>query len=238
MEDAPSCKGWLREHLALNLTIQVASVRLNVNRCRSTAGASSHLELARGVLEAVQRLWHIVDLHVPQLLLLDTFGIGLEVLHQVLDLLDLSVGIRVHDDSEVLHEAEVSAHGISQARQLTELWDEGDLISSASVLVDEQRLIHVADTFIVASAVVLLVRRGSPVLVEGSRWTLRKIDPIDAIGLLVVARHHGRTRKRLLNRSLPILAPLLSLVTQVVHPGQTVVCPDDLEADVDVEKDA
>lgn len=168
VEDAPSSQGRLREHLALNLAIQVSSIRLDVDRCRSATSAGSHLELAGCVLEAAQRAWHIVDLHVPQLLLLDALGVCLEVIHQVLDLLDLGVGIRVHDHCKVLHQAEISAHGISQARQLTELGDESDLISRASVLVDEQGLIHVADVLIVARTIVLLVRSGSPVFVEGS----------------------------------------------------------------------
>lgn len=238
VEDAPGLEGRLGEHLALDLAVQITSVRLDVDRCRSAGCTCSHLELASSVLEATQRLWHIVDLHVPQLLLLDALDVCLEVCHQVLDLFDLGIGVRVHDHSEVLHQAEVSAHGVSQARQLTELWDESDLIPSASVLVDEQWLVHVADGFVVASAVVLLVRCGSPVLVERCRWTLREVDPIDTIGLLVVARDHSRTRNSFLNGGLSVTSPPLSLVTQVVHPGQTVVCPDDLEADVDVEKDA
>lgn len=158
--------------------------------------------------------------------------------HQVLDLLDLGIGVRVHNHSEVLHQAEISAHGVSQARQLTELWDEGNLIPSASILVDEQWLVHVADVFVIASAVVLLIGSGSPLLIECCRWTLREVDPIDTIGLLIVARNHGCTRKRFLNCSLAVTTPRLSLGTQVLHPGQTVVCPNDLEADVNVEKDA
>ena len=97
VEDAPGLEGRLREHLTLNLAIQVASVRFDVDRCRSATSAGSHLELASRVLESAKRLRHIVDFHVPQLLLLDTLGVGLEVLHQVLDLFDLGIGVRVHD---------------------------------------------------------------------------------------------------------------------------------------------
>ncbi len=53
MEDAPGSQGRLREHLALNLTIQVTCIRLDVDGLRSSARTSSHLELARRVLEAL-----------------------------------------------------------------------------------------------------------------------------------------------------------------------------------------
>lgn len=175
---------------------------------------------------------------MPQALLLDALSIRLEVLHQVLDLLNLGIGVGVHDLGKILHQAEVSAHGVSQTSQLTELWDERDLIACSAILVDEQRLVHVANVLIVAGLVVLLVASGSPVLVEGGCWTLREIDPINLVGLLVVSRHHGSSRQSVLDRLLAVLPTLLSLVSQIIHVVQTVICPDHLEADVNVEKDA
>ena len=75
-------------------------------------------------------------------------------------------------------------------------------------------------------------------LVEGGCWTLSEVDPIDLVGLLIVASHHGGAGHRILDRLLAILATLLGLVTEVVQIVQAVVCPDYLETDVDVEKDA
>jgi hypothetical protein len=114
MKDAPGGQGRLREHLALNLSIQVTCIRLDVNRLRSSARASSHLEPARRVLEALKLLRVLVELQVPEALLLDALSIRLEVLHQVLDLLNFGIGVRVHDLGKIFHEAEVGAHGVSQ----------------------------------------------------------------------------------------------------------------------------
>ena len=114
MKDAPGGQGRLRVHLALNLSIQVTCIRLDVNRLRSSARASSHLEPARRVLEALKLLRVLVELQVPEALLLDALSIRLEVLHQVLDLLNFGIGVRVHDLGKIFHEAEVGAHGVSQ----------------------------------------------------------------------------------------------------------------------------
>lgn len=236
MEDAPGLEGRLREHLALNLAIQVARIRLDINGLGSSARACSHLELARRVLESTELLRGLVELEVPKLLLLDTLRVRLEVTHQVLDLLDLGISVRVDDLGEVLHEAEVGAHGISQARQLAQLGNEGDLITRAAVLVDEQRLIHVVDVLVVAGAIVLLVAGWSPVLVEGGCWTLSEVDPVDLVSLLVVPGDNGASSECIADRLLAIASAVL--VSHVVHVVQTVVCPNDLEADVDVEKDA
>jgi hypothetical protein len=55
---------------------------------------------------------------VPELLLLNTLGIGFEVSHQVFDFLDFSFSIGVQNDRKILHHAEVSAHGISETGKL------------------------------------------------------------------------------------------------------------------------
>ena len=56
--------------------------------------------------------------------------------HQVLDLLDFSLSIRVNDLRHILHKSEVSTHGISQTGNLTQLWDQGDLKSSPPVFIN------------------------------------------------------------------------------------------------------
>ena len=71
-------------------------------------------------------------------------------------------------------------------------------------------------------------------LVEGCRGTLRKVDPVDLVGLLVVARHHRRASECFLDRLLAVAAALLGFVSQIIDVVQDVVCPDHFEADVDV----
>ena len=180
---------------------------------RSAARACTHLKSAWRVLEAIESLRVLVDLHVPETLLLDALGVCLEVLHQVLDLSNLGVRVRVHNHSKILHEAEVGAHGISQAGQLTEFGDKGDLVTRTSVLVDQQRLIHVGDVLIVLGPVVLLVARRSPLLVEGGGGTLCKVNPIDLVGLLIVAGDDGSSSECFLDRLLAILSGALSFGT-------------------------
>jgi len=136
---------------------------------------------------------------MPQLLLLLALGIGLEVSHQVFDFLDLRFSIGVQNNGKVFHHAEVCAHGVSETGKLAKLGNECDLVTSASVLVDEERLVGVGDVFIVASLVVLSVACGSPVLVERGFWTLRKINTVDLVGLLVVARNHSCAFESLLD---------------------------------------
>jgi hypothetical protein len=63
----------------------------------------------------------------------------------------------VHDLCQVLHEAEVSAHRVSETGDLAELGQKGHLCSSLLVLVDEQRLVGLTHFLIVAGLVVLFV---------------------------------------------------------------------------------
>jgi len=51
---------------------------------------------------------------MPHLLLFNTLSILREVVHKVLDLLDLSLSICVNNLCQVLHETEVSTHSICQ----------------------------------------------------------------------------------------------------------------------------
>jgi len=155
VEDAPSPEGRLREHLALNLAFQVASVCLDADVLRSATRACTHLEISGVVLETVEGLRSLIELEMPKRLLFDTLRVGLEVGHQILDLLDLGVGVGVENLREILHESEIGTHRISQARQLAQLGNESNLVSRAAILVDEQRLILVVDSLVVASTVVL-----------------------------------------------------------------------------------
>lgn len=175
---------------------------------------------------------------MPQLLLLNALLVFLEVLHQVFNFLDLSFGIRVNDLREIFHKTEICSHGISKARQLAELGNERDLSSSASVLVDQKRLILIIDVFIVASLVILLVAHLSSILIESGCWTLGEVNPVDLVRLLVVPRDDSRTGQSLLDRLLTVLSALLSFVSDIVHMGEERVSSDDLEGNVDVQKDA
>ena len=104
---------------------------------------------------------------MPHLLLLNTLSITGEVSHQVLDLLDLCFGVSVHDLGQVLHETEVSTHGVSQTGQLAELRDQSHLDACAAVLVNQKRLVASLDLLVVAGLIVLLVRCLDAILVEG-----------------------------------------------------------------------
>jgi len=136
----------------------------------------------------------LLESHVPLLLLLDAFLVCLEHLKQILDFFNLCFGIRVDNLSEVLHEAEISSHGVGQASQLAQLWDERHLVTSLAIFVDKQRLIGISDVFIVASLVVLSVASWCTILIESSFWTLSKVNSVDLVRLLVVLCHDGSAR--------------------------------------------
>ena len=173
---------------------------------------------------------------MPQLLLLLALRVLLEVVHQVLDLLDLCIGISVDNLGKVFHETEIRSHGISKSSQLTELGNEGNLVSSASILVDVQRLIAVVDVFVVASLVVLSVACLSSVLVKGSLGTLSKVYTVNLVRLLVVTSDDSCTGESKLNRFLAIVVALLGSVSEVIHVAQAVIRTDDLEANINVQK--
>ena len=190
------------------------------------------------VLIAREFLRVLIELQVPQLLLLLALSVLLEVLHEVLDLLDLRFGIGMQDLSKVFHQMEVCSHSISQTCQLTELWNQSDFVSSASILVDEERLILIRDVLIVASLVVLLVACRSPILVEGDSRTLTEVYPVDFVGLLVVLCDHNSTVEGFRDRLLAVSASLFGFFSHLFHIGQSSVCPNDLEANVDVQKNS
>jgi hypothetical protein len=88
---------------------------------------------------------------------------------------------------------EVCSHCISQTCQLAELWNQSDFVSSASVFVDEEWLVLIADVLIVAGLVILHVASRSPILIKGGCWTLTEVYTVDFVGLLVVPCDHSRT---------------------------------------------
>jgi hypothetical protein len=136
MEDAPSLQSWLLVHLVLDLPVDFSGAALNVERVPLPTALGAHDHVAGLVLESLQRRGILLELQVPEFLLFLTLGIGLENLEEVLALANLPVRVRVDDLSQVLHQAEVSSHRVSQASHLAKLRDEGNLNASLSVLVD------------------------------------------------------------------------------------------------------
>ena len=110
MEDGPVLELSLGVHLALDLTIDLTCALLDVELVGSATSIWPHEEVAGHVLEALEFLRVLVELQVPKCLLLLTLLVGLKVVHEVLDLLDLGFSVGVHDLGEILHETEVSTH--------------------------------------------------------------------------------------------------------------------------------
>ena len=124
---------------------------------------------------------------MPKLLLFLALLILSEGLEKVLAFVDLAVSVGVDDLGEILHEAEVSTHGISEASELTELWDESNLITSLPIFVDEKWLVWIGDGLIVSGLVVVGVAHLFTVLVEGGGWAHSEVNALHAIRLLVVS---------------------------------------------------
>jgi len=222
----------------LDLAVDFSRVLFDVERDRCTTGSGAHKEITCIVLEALELLRVLVELQVPELLLLNTLGVVLEAVHQVFDLLDLGLGVRVHNAGKVLHQIEVGTHGISQSCQLAELGNEAHLLTRPPVFVDQKWLIHVLDCLIVPRLVVVGVARWSPVLVERSRWTLSEVDSVDPVRLLVVPGHDSHTTDGLLNGLLPVLATGFSLFAQVIQVLEAGVSSHNLETNVDVQQNS
>lgn len=97
MEDSPIFQLRLSKHLALDLAINFTCTLLDIEAVRSATCVRAHQEATGIVLKALEFLGVLIKLQVPKLLLLDAFFVRLEVLHQVLDLLDLRISVCVHD---------------------------------------------------------------------------------------------------------------------------------------------
>lgn len=157
VEDPPSFEGRLVEHLVLDLSVDLSGAGFDVKCVPLSAALGTHDHVACLVLEALKLSRVVNELEMPQLLLLEALGVGVEYLQQVLAFANLSVGVCVHNLSEVFHQSEVSSHRVGEPRDLAKLWNERDLDSSLSVLVDEQRLVRLVDVLIVPCLVVLFV---------------------------------------------------------------------------------
>ena len=175
---------------------------------------------------------------MPKLLLLDAFFICLEVLHQVLNLLDLRISVCVHDLCKILHQTEVGTHCVSQTSQLTELRNEGDLIACSSVFVDEKGLVGVRDGLVVAGLVVVAVAGLGALLVKAGLWTLTEVNAIDLVRLLVVLGDHSCPSKSLLDGLITILIAPFSILPNFVHVLQHCVGSNDFEAHVHIQQTA
>lgn len=70
VEDSPVLELHLSEHLALDLAIDLTCTLLNVEARRCTTSIGTHQEIAGIVLIALQLLWIVTELEVPEGLLL------------------------------------------------------------------------------------------------------------------------------------------------------------------------
>jgi len=235
MENGPIFKLRLRKHLALDLSIDFTSTLLNVKTVRSAASIRTHQETTSIVLKALEFLGVLVKLQVPKLLLLDAFFICLKVLHKVLNLLYFGICISVNDLCKILHETEVSTHSISQPSQLTKFRNEGDLISRSSVLVDEQWLIRFINSLVVPRLVVVFVAYLSALLVKTGLGTLREVNSVDLVRLLIVLSNDSRTGESLLDGFVTILVAPFSILSDFLHVLHHCVGSDDFEAHIDIE---
>jgi hypothetical protein len=178
----------------------------------------------------------LVELQVPKRLLLLALFVCLEVVHQVFDLLDLCLSVCVNDLREVLHQAEISTHGVGESCQLAQLGNQSNFIASPAVFVDEQGLVWVGDSLIVPSLVVLAVAGHSALLIESSFRRLSEVNSINFVGLLVVLRDHGAASESLLDGIVPILVAPFSVLPNLIHVLDDGVGADDLEADVNIQQ--
>jgi hypothetical protein len=95
MENSPGFKSRLSKHFTLDLTVDVPHILLDVEGVWTSTSGGSHKEFSSGVLESIEFLRCLVELQVPELLLLDASLVSLEVMHQVFDLLNFGFGIRM-----------------------------------------------------------------------------------------------------------------------------------------------
>lgn len=236
VEDTPSLESWLSKHLGLDLAIKLTSTLLDVESIRCTASRRSHDKVSRVVLEASELCWSVLELEMPSLLLLLALLVGCKGGEEILALLDLLVSVGVDNLGEIFHQPEVSTHCFRQTGELAELWDQSDLITSLSVLVDEEWLVRIGDILVVPGLVVLLVADLSAILVESGLWAHTKVETIDPVSLLVVPGDDSRTSYGSLDGLLPVSASLLSLVSQCGDVAEERVCPYYPEGNVDVEQ--
>jgi hypothetical protein len=191
MEDPPSLESRLSKHLALDLPVNFSHTGFNIESVWTSFGIGPHEQFSSIEFESVNLLRVVIELHMPQLLLLNTLGISFEVIHEVFDFLNLSFSISMDYASKIFHESKVSTHCISKTSELTEFRNQSNFITSASIFVDEQRLVGILDLFIVSQFVILFVASGSTLLVKCSSWALSEVNSIYFVGFLVVPSHYS-----------------------------------------------
>lgn len=128
---------------------------------------------------------------MPLLLFLFALLILGESGEEILAFLDFLVSVGVNDLSKILHESEVRSHLVSESSQLAELWDQGNLITSLSVLVDQEWLVWIRDGLIVLGLVVLSITHLSSLLVESSLRAESEVNSINLISFLIVSSDDG-----------------------------------------------
>lgn len=188
------------------------------------------------ILEALEFLRVLVELQVPERLLLLTLLVGLEVVHQVLDLLDLRFSISVDDLGKILHETEVSTHGVGKPCQLAQFRDESDLVTCSAVLVDQEGLVGVSNGLVVLGLVVLTVAGLSALFIKAGLGTLSKVNTVDLVRLLIVLRDDSRTGESLLHCFVSILVAALGILSGLIHHLEDRVSPDDFETHIDIQQ--
>lgn len=238
VEDSPSRHSWLGEHLGLDLSIKLTSAPLNVERVWSSAACSTHNQVSSFILHASEFGWDIHEFQVPLLLLLPALLISCECGEEVLAFLHLLVGVSVHDLSQILHEPKVSTHCVSKTSELAELWDQRDLIASLPILVDEERLVWVGDVLIVSGLIVFFIADLGSLLVEGGIWAHAVVNPLDAVGLLIVLRDYCCSNKCSFNCLFPIASSslLLGLISQLRNVVEDRVSSDNFECNFNIQK--
>lgn len=110
MEDAPNFERRLFIHLVLNLSVYVSCTSFNIKGIAITTTFGTHHHVTSFVLVAFKTSRIVLELKVPEFLLLDTLRVCLKDFKQVLAFFDLSVSIGVDNLGKILHQTEVSSH--------------------------------------------------------------------------------------------------------------------------------
>lgn len=166
MENAPSLHGRLREHLGLDFPFEFSGVLLDLKLVRRSRRSGAHNHVTSVIFVAFQLCRSVQELESPSLLFLLALLVLSESLEQAFAFLDLLLSVRMHNLGEILHESEISSHGVRQTSELTQFWNEGDLDTSLAVLVDQQGLVQVSDVLVILLLVVLRVRDLLLILLE------------------------------------------------------------------------
>lgn len=211
VEDTPGFESRLSEHLGLDLPVQLTSTSLDIERVWCTAAGGAHDQITSIILVTWYLSWALTELQVPLLLLLLALLILSEGSEESFAFLHFPVSVGMDDLGEILHEAEVSTHGISESSELAKLWNQCDFVTSLPIFVDEERLVRIRDVLVVSGLVVLGVAHLLTILIEGGSWAHTEVDTLHAVRLLVVPCDNGRSSESSLDGLLPVSATSLTL---------------------------